>query len=781
MNRSTLLPAVSTLALAMAGALSAQPLPYGSYNPAGRVLDFGEAGKAAQTAQTDGRGSCTADLCLTVTLALADAGNPAACGTATSLDVTVGDQVNICYTLTNHSATTLNYHTLVDGDVGTLLTNYQQAVAPHASFQYNRVIIASTSQNATSGDFTSTWTATDVLPGYAASTANPVPFVDISASGTALNIGDDNATPITAPFPLRFYGAESTSLCIGNNGGLVFGGGACSTFPYGNRELPATNLTGAVLLPYWDDLMATGTVYHGAVGSAPNRQFVVAWHDKANYGDSGASAGQHGATFEVVFNESSDTVLFAYRTASFGGPATSYDNGASATVGVQQNTTVATQFSYNTASLSDGLAITWTPVLPVSATVTADATVAVGAPLVSLSPSPATGFAPVVAAGASLSASLTIANLGNRDLHWSWQAPSARAHFPTTPRTAIEDFMRSPAGQALVAPEHAGRRAAAPRGVDSVPAYALRNGTAANIAFVSFDVLNATDYSVLHVGHPTTFAADFINDDFSKQYGITAFAGTPNLYTTDTQTGEAELIAPVSIPATGVAHNPYGAAWDAMTGTMYVTAPTFGTLSTNIYTVNLDNGSADLIGTIQQRLINEIAIDASGLMYGIDVQNDVLVAIDKTTAEAQTIGPTGLSLWFSQGLDFDDRTGTLYLAAYDQTVGNVYTIDTMTGQATLVGPSLGEVGGFSIATSGTVCASEAETPWIRFADDGGTVAPSANGTTSVDFDAATLAPGSYQANLCFYSNDPDQVRLVLPVNLTVDSGDVLFRDGFDGT
>lgn len=779
MNAPQLLPAVSTLVLALAGAAaSAQPLPYGSFNPAGRVLDFGEG---RSVAQDDGRGSCTSGLCLTVTLALADPGNPALCGTATTLDVTVGDEVNICYTLTNHTATTFNYHTLVDGDVGTLLSNHVQAVAPHASFQYNRVIVASTSQNATSGDFTSTWTATDVRPGYAASTAAPPPFIDISTSGTALSIGDDNATAITAPFPLRFYGAESTSLCIGNNGGLVFGGGACSTFPYGNRALPATNLTGASLLPYWDDLMATGTVYHGAVGSAPNRQFVVAWHDKANYGDTGASAGQHGATFEVVFNESSDTLLFAYRTASFGGPAASYDNGASATVGLQKDASMANQFSYNTANLTDGMTISWTPILPASATATADAVLDIGAPRVSLTPSPGTGFNPVVSAGALISQPLTIANLGDRDLHWSWQAPSTRAHFPVSPRRAIEDFARSAAGRALASPDRRGQLAAHPRGVDSVPAYGLRNGTAATIAFVSFDVLDATDLSVLNVGHPTTFAADFINDDFSKQYGITAFAGLPNLYTTDTQTGEAELIAPVSIPATGVANNPYGAAWDPVTHTMYVTAPTFGTLSTAIYTVNLTNGDATLIGTIQQRMINDIAIDASGLMYGIDVQNDVLVAIDKTTAEAQTIGPTGLSLWFSQGLDFDDRTGTLYLAAYDQTVGNVYTIDTTTGQATLVGPSFGEVGGFSIATSGTVCASETGTPWIRFADGGGTVAAAASANTDIDFDAATLAPGSYQANLCFYSNDPDQPRLVVPVSLTVNSGDLLFRDGFDGT
>lgn len=774
MNRYTLLPAASTLALALAGATSAQPLPYGSYNQAGRVLDFGEGRMAAQDAD---RGSCSGDLCLTVTLALADAGNPSLCGTATSLDVTVGDQVNICYTLTNHSTTTLNYHTLVDGDVGTLLSNHAQAVAPHASFQYNRVIVASTNANATSGDFTSTWTAIDTLPRYVSSTAAPPPFIDISASGTALNISDDGAVAVTAPFPLRLYGAESTSLCVGNNGGIGFGPGGCSSFPYSNRPLPATNLTGASLLPYWDDLMAGGAAYHGAVGTAPNRQYVVAWHNKTNYGDVGLPDGQHGATFEVVFNESAGTVLFSYRTASFGGVAASYDNGASATVGLQQNTGLADQFSADTASLSDGMTITWTPVLPVSMTATADATVAVGAPRVVLTPS--AGLTPVVGAGMSTSASLQIANQGNRDLHWSWQTPSSRSHFPESPRTAIEGFARSPSGRALVPADQRNHVAARPRGVDSVPAYALRNGISP--AFGSLDVLQPMQFNVIHAGHPYTFAADFAGDDFTIQYGITGFDGNSRLYATDTTTGEPMLIAQVPIPLTGVANNPYGAAWDAFSNKMFVTAPTASARSTAIYVVDITTGDASLLGPpLAERVINEIAIDASGVMYGIDVYNDALVAIDKLTGEAQTIGPTGLALWLTQGLDFDDRTGTLYLAAFDQTNTAIYTLDTTTGQATLLGPSVGEMGGFSIATSGGSCATPADTPWLSFGDQGGTIGASASGTTTIGFNAAALAPGSYEARLCFFSNDPEQRRLVLPVQLTVTSGDVLFRDGFDG-
>ncbi|HUD40871.1 MAG TPA: hypothetical protein VMR06_02620 [Dokdonella sp.] len=769
MNRSTLLPALSTLALALAAASSAQPLPYGSYNQAGRVLDFGES---AQVAQDAGRGSCSGDLCLTVTLALADAGNPALCGTATSLDVTVGDEVNICYTLTNHSSATLNYHTLVDGDVGTLLTNYQHAVAPHASFQYNRVIVASTSETATTGDFRSTWTAAEQVPTYAPNTTNPEPFVDISATGTALDIGDGESLAATAPFPLEFYGDTYTDLCVGNNGGLMLGVGSC-LIPYVNYELPTAQLTGPSLLPHWDAFWPSGMVYYGSVGAAPNRRFVVSWHDKTNR--AGLPTGQHGATFQVIFNESSPTLTYVYRTATFGGSGAANDNGSSATVGMQRDPVTASQFSFDTPSLSDGLAITWTFVAGATFQAVADATVAVGAPVIGVSP--AAGLTPTILSGTSGTDTLQIANTGNRTLLWSWSPPAARSHFPAQPRHAVEAFVRSPAGQAQTAPDRRGRRAALPDGVDSVPARGLLSGSV--IDYVSFDVLQPYTYDLIRSNQVWAWAADFAYGHFDTQFGVTGFDGSPRLFAIDTASGEARLIAPVDIPPTRFA---YGGAWDPVTGTFFVAANNYGDISTTLYTVDLTNGNTVEIGTIAGRLLGDIAVDVNGLMYGMDVQNDMLVAVDKTTAEAQVIGPTGLNLWYTQGLDFDDRTGTLYLTAAGDNGYFVYAIDPQTGQPALVSPSFGEIGGFSIAAEAPICTAPEEAPWLSYAEPDGTVDPAMAVTTGIGIDATSLAPGVYSATLCLYSNDPEpsRSRVTLPLTLTVSADDVVFRDGFDG-
>jgi len=125
----------------LAGAASAQPLPHTSLNKsAGRAFSIGPApARVARPA-----GTCAPDgLCLVVTLALDD-GNPSQCGTSTDLAVNIGDSVNICYTVTNHSATTLNYQTLADDHVGTVFANDNVAIAPGASYQYNRTILAST-------------------------------------------------------------------------------------------------------------------------------------------------------------------------------------------------------------------------------------------------------------------------------------------------------------------------------------------------------------------------------------------------------------------------------------------------------------------------------------------------------------------------------------------------------------------------------------------------------------------------------------------------------------
>ena len=92
-------------------------------------------------------------LVLTVLACAANAGTPGidlevtvgtdlgegACGSATSLDALVGDEVNFCYRVTNNTATALEFQSLDDSIEGSLLSEHALPIAPGATVQYNRI------------------------------------------------------------------------------------------------------------------------------------------------------------------------------------------------------------------------------------------------------------------------------------------------------------------------------------------------------------------------------------------------------------------------------------------------------------------------------------------------------------------------------------------------------------------------------------------------------------------------------------------------------------------
>ncbi|MEP7043170.1 MAG: DUF4394 domain-containing protein [Dokdonella sp.] len=772
------------LTVLSAGAAS-QPFPRTSLNKAGpgHSFIFGTA-PVKRPAATDG--GCAADgLCLAVTLALADSSNPTLCGSATDLAVDIGDQVNICYTVTNNSSTTLNYQSLGDDHVGQLLTNSNVALAPGASYQYNRTITASTNPSSDTGTFTSTWTATDGLPGYSADDTAAYAFVDISATGTGLSLSDDGAQAITLPFAFPFYGTGSTDLCIGNNGELRLGASSCSSSSYNNAALPSTNLNGPAILPYWDDMLPNGTVYYATVGTAPSRQFIVEYQNKFVYGDGGDPTGQTGATWEILLNEADGTVDFQYQTTSFGGAGANYDNGVSATVGLQSNSSFANQYSYGTASLHDGLAITWTPATPISYTATVAATLDVGSPTMITTPDATSGFAPTVTAGSIASAPLLIDNIGNRDLIWSLTPPAADAHFPATLRTAVPfhsawdaiglspDNLRKPGKS----------NARAPFGTNTVPVYASKV-KAGGADFVTFDAADPGAFTTILLDDHALFGVSFVNNDFSTLYGVSYFDGT--LYAVSTLDGSSTSIGDTGLVSCCIV-SPGGMRWDATTGTTYLVIDDFNAQVSTLYTIDLTTAATTLVGQLTG-MIRDIAIDRSGLMYGIDSANDVLVAIDKTNGATQTIGAIGFDAVFGQGLDFDAETGVLYFASASEDESTMYTVDPLTGATTPIGVMGGEVDSMAIAKSGVVCSTSSDTPWLSYDISSGTVTPDPDlahpATVNVSFDATDLAPGSYTANLCVYGNDLSHSRIAIPVSLTVNPAgpvDEIFQDGFDGS
>jgi TM2 domain-containing membrane protein YozV len=92
-----------------------------------------------------------------------------------------------------------------------------------------------------------------------------------------------------------------------------------------------------------------------------------------------------------------------------------------------------------------------------------------------------------------------------------------------------------------------------------------------------------------------------------------------------------------------------------------------------------------LSGGSGNELFIDIAIDAAGQMYGHDIANDALYAIDKSTGVVTLIGATGLAANFAQGMDFDYATNTLYATLYSGAgSGRFVSLSTTTGAATVL-------------------------------------------------------------------------------------------------
>ena len=148
--------------------------------------------------------------------------------------------------------------------------------------------------------------------------------------------------------------------------------------------------------------------------------------------------------------------------------------------------------------------------------------------------------------------------------------------------------------------------------------------------------------------------------------------------------------------------------------------------------------------------------------------------IDKTTGEASTIGSLGFDANFSEGLDFDDTTGTLYFSGWDNNLSEdiMYTIDTDTGLATPIspiGPNADAVqySALAIARLAGICSYPVDVPWLQYSDTRGSTQPGDTSPVTVTFDASTLTPGDYSADICVTNNDLTNKRLPVPVTLTV--------------
>jgi hypothetical protein len=731
---------------------------------------------------------------LAITMAL-DNGNPDQCGKATTLDVNAGERVNVCYTITNTGDTTLRFNWLKD-NLNTRRFYHgppdgSPPLPPGESFHFNRLITASRSQtiNAESQ-------ATDVGPAYFARSEN-FNFIDISATGTPLNLEDDGSANVTMPFRFNLFGVDADELCINNNGFMLLDWSKPCDGYFEDASIPneTVPLGSAQIAPFWDDLFTGGNVYYEVIGQAPNRRFIVQWNQKNHYNNGQSDPG--GVTFEAILDEPTNSVSFQYLNTIFGNPQhPEWDRGGSATIGFQSYqrdsfTFAAISLPFHQPQLNPESGLTWRPSGFFHTTSSATAILNVNAAAITISPEAVEATVPP---GGMTSAPLTISNSGTLNLEWqAGESPlGSRSHFPLSQRREITgpkadaelDIWDFPPREKLKLHPKPDPHPARQLEIFATSAFAIRY----EFTMPPFptlyqrlnDITNPSDTGTIRdLVARDILAGTFIGNDFTQQFGIDDCC--KNFLTIDTATGEP-TINMGTVRGSSQIQRWWGMTWDATTDTLYaVGSDDFTPMAdTNFFLARIDRGHevvattiGSLLGVPQGVAMVGIAVDPIGRMFGVDILGDRLFAIDKDTAEVAEIGSVGFNANGAVGFDFDDATGTLYLTSIDDNSGiaSLYTIDTMTGEASAVGQLVNGNQHTALAiASGAPCVPPTEVSWLSLDPASGNILPGNSNEVSVRMDASDLTIGTYQADVCVGSNDPLRPVIVVPVTLTVTQG-----------
>ncbi len=298
---------------------------------------------------------------------------------------------------------------------------------------------------------------------------------------------------------------------------------------------------------------------------------------------------------------------------------------------------------------------------------------------------------------------------------WLRKYPAAAPAAPAAPsKTSIG---RAPAAPV---PSNAKRYPGLAGSLAGVPAFGVEI-LAGNVGnFVTWPDASVPGTRTIVSGANWYFGGDFLNGDFTKLYVLDYNAN--QFAWINTATGAATVIGPANANA--------GQSWTGLAGApggvMYASSTDITT--SYLYTIDPATGHPTAIGQITNGAgIIDIAVNAAGEMYGVDIVGNNLVSINPATGAGTVVGALGLDANYAQGMDFDESTGTLYWAACSAAGGELRTIDLATGNSFLIGafPGGAQVDSFAIAAGGG-----AGVPWFTITPTEGTVP--ANGQLDVD-------------------------------------------------
>lgn len=174
-----------------------------------------------------------------------------------------------------------------------------------------------------------------------------------------------------------------------------------------------------------------------------------------------------------------------------------------------------------------------------------------------------------------------------------------------------------------------------------------------------------------------------------------AFDGSGRLWGVDDNTNR--LLQIDLGTGTGTAVGSFGSGFNDMglafgNGTLYMAATNSAGTVGSLYTVNTSTGAASLVGAFGGGLKVRSLGFTDGVLWGWS-NVDTLLTINTATGAATTVGAFGFSpvVEGQDGMDADPATGTLWSIA--EVEGRTYTLDKLTGHATVVASSLSCDGG----------------------------------------------------------------------------------------
>lgn len=156
-------------------------------------------------------------------------------------------------------------------------------------------------------------------------------FFDISGTGTAVLLGDDDELSVPVGFDFPFYGNLFNSVFLVSNGHLSFDGGSSGTF---TNECPIAGTHTNLVAPYWDDLDPAddgASAFHETFAACPvgsGQCAIYQWEEFDFFPGDGAPGGSAG-TFQAILYDNGD-ILYQYE----GGAGL---DGGSATIAISQD------------------------------------------------------------------------------------------------------------------------------------------------------------------------------------------------------------------------------------------------------------------------------------------------------------------------------------------------------------------------------------------------------------------------------------------------------------